>query len=389
MIISFPRIKKEVKVAIQNPVVFSRRIKRFTFSKFRSFFESYLNGYAFLPNTVLLALTYRCNLRCRMCNQYGDDFKKASQKELDKREWLEVAKRILKIKPLKIVISGGEPFLHNACIELIYFFKKHNIFVSIITNGSFLDKFADALVDSGIDIISISLDGPEKVHNNIRNSSHSYTDIIRGIQTLNYKKEVYKKTIPEISINAVITHWNQDYLIDMIEIVKPLKIKYISFQHLMFHSKEIGDRHRNFILKNFGDDAQKMYMEYGLNYPHNIDTYRLKQQIKQILSFKNESFYINFIPQGINENLGEYYNNLNNPLFSKCTYPWSNVKINYKGDVSLCLQYTLGNILEQPLEQMWNNSKAVRFRQTLLRLERKRELFPACTRCCLRSFGSK
>ena len=62
-----------------------------------------------------------------------------------------------------------------------------------------------------------------------------------------------------------------------------------------------------------------------------------------------------------------------------CTYPWRSVFVDANADVYPCgfMFFKVGNLLEDPMEAIWNGERMVRFRN-----EVARGLFPACTRCC-------
>ena len=80
--------------------------------------------------------------------------------------------------------------------------------------------------------------------------------------------------------------------------------------------------------------------------------------------------------------IGEYYSNPEIPVRSRCPIPWSQININYNGDVHFCADYpdyVLGNITEDRLFRIYNNPKAVKFRKELKKSENG--IFPGCLRC--------
>jgi hypothetical protein len=62
-----------------------------------------------------------------------------------------------------------------------------------------------------------------------------------------------------------------------------------------------------------------------------------------------------------------------------CVYPWRSLFVGANGDAYPCLFMLrkVGNLVEQPLAEIWNGEPMVAFRQEL-----KHDLFPACVRCC-------
>ena len=116
-----------------------------------------------LPPYVKIEPTPLCQLRCPGCKQsiagYKKQFRNSMQLSLDD------FKRI--VDPLSRGLLGislsnhGEPLLHDNISSLIAYAHKKNIAVSFPTNLSLkLDASSiEALVKSGLDSISVSLDG--------------------------------------------------------------------------------------------------------------------------------------------------------------------------------------------------------------------------------------
>ena len=79
---------------------------------------TFCDGYSAPPETISLFLTYKCNLTCYMCGQWGDNgaFKEFNNNTL--REQLsfdEIKKLIDHLSPYKpnITLFGGEPMMYK------------------------------------------------------------------------------------------------------------------------------------------------------------------------------------------------------------------------------------------------------------------------------------
>jgi len=90
-----------------------------------------------------------CNLRCSWRNQDGsetlcDTPYSSFKPERNKKPILETVKLVNSLKHNHIVISGGEPFMQEGLVELVYELKNSGNFVTIETNGTtFLNTEAD------------------------------------------------------------------------------------------------------------------------------------------------------------------------------------------------------------------------------------------------------
>ncbi len=139
---------------------------------------------------IVLAVTYRCNSRCRMCsiwkiNDHSD----------------EISPDVLKNLPLDLEtlnLSGGEPFLRADLSEMIKIAKKTcpNISITISSNGFATDLIIERMkeilkIDRNISV-AISIDGIGEKHNEIRGIPGGFD---RAINTVKRLKEMGVKKL--------------------------------------------------------------------------------------------------------------------------------------------------------------------------------------------------
>ncbi|OQY30393.1 MAG: hypothetical protein B6244_00625 [Candidatus Cloacimonetes bacterium 4572_55] len=110
-----------------------------------------------------IAITYRCNLRCRFCyagcncsaNPTGSD------QEMTAAQIQMVLDKIFhQAKTPSVSFTGGEPTLRPELPELIGYAKKLGMRVNLITNGVRIDRdLAQHYADCGLDSAQVSLEG--------------------------------------------------------------------------------------------------------------------------------------------------------------------------------------------------------------------------------------
>jgi MoaA/NifB/PqqE/SkfB family radical SAM enzyme len=116
------------------------------------------------PLVYKLVLTYKCNLRCVMCYQWGDAgwCKEESSEEVKRELSWEVIEGLFsrygKSHPSFILI-GGEPMLYSHFGRLARTLKRYKSFAITCTDGSLLDRFRDDSADNPYTTYLISLDG--------------------------------------------------------------------------------------------------------------------------------------------------------------------------------------------------------------------------------------
>lgn len=349
----------------------------------------FMNGKSFLPNSITLFLTYRCNLKCYMCPQaLQDDDNKVKRitevndsyskdREMSYDEIRKIVDDVVKFKP-RFYITGGETLLHSNAIESIRYIKSKGIAVSFQTNGVLLKKYASDIVSSGVDKLIVSIDGPEAVHNSIRGVPNAFSSSTEGLKEVLKVRREMKSLTPLIEINTVIVKDNYKYLLDMINIASDIGVDALGFQHPVFESKENDERQYKAYLKAFNAEQQKEGY-----YTSEIMEHDVNELLKMITEIKKSTapIEISFFPNIKMEHIKPYYLDLHFPFKNRCLGPWNSCVIQPNGDVSPCMGYVAGNIREENLLSLWNNDKMVKFRKRI-----KKGLLPTCVRCCSRQY---
>ncbi len=92
------------------------------------------NGF---PLRVMFELTYRCNFFCRHC-YVPQSYRKYN--ELKTKEVFSLLDRLKEIGCFYLGFTGGEPFMREDIIEILWYAKRCGFELIIYTNGSLIDK---------------------------------------------------------------------------------------------------------------------------------------------------------------------------------------------------------------------------------------------------------
>jgi radical SAM enzyme (rSAM/lipoprotein system) len=152
-------------------------IKRIAFRKFK---ESEVKLHEL--NYLFWECTTRCNLNCLHCG--SDCSKNSSYKDMPIEDFLNAIDSIKEPTPFfTIVFTGGEPLVRKD-IELCgREIRKRGMRWSLVSNGHLYDKERHiSLLNAGLGALTISLDGLEKSHNWLRNSTQSFSKVINAIE---------------------------------------------------------------------------------------------------------------------------------------------------------------------------------------------------------------
>lgn len=100
---------------------------------------------------VTVMLTNRCNLSCKHCC--------ATQVMSKKDISFDILGKVIELNPLQIIVSGGEPLLHNQIGDVLKFIRKqYTGQVELDTNGTLVNTYLDLIIKY-VDKVSISIDG--------------------------------------------------------------------------------------------------------------------------------------------------------------------------------------------------------------------------------------
>jgi MoaA/NifB/PqqE/SkfB family radical SAM enzyme/GT2 family glycosyltransferase len=147
------------------------------------------------PERLILMLTKKCNLSCEFCNIHG------SSEEMGTEDAIKVIDNIARLGIILLVITGGEPFLHKDLFKIVSHAKEKGLKVCITTNGSMMLDKIDDIVKSGVDTLSVSLDGIGDVHDKMRNKAGLFYKVQQGID------ELIKRNC-NVALNFVVTKDN-------------------------------------------------------------------------------------------------------------------------------------------------------------------------------------
>ena len=106
--------------------------------------------------SLRITLTNRCNVNCVYCHHDG---MVSSKQEMTADELHTICKIAKNLGVKKIRLSGGEPLIRKDIVEVVekiasIGFKD----ISMTTNGTMLEKYAQGLKDAGLDRVNVSLD---------------------------------------------------------------------------------------------------------------------------------------------------------------------------------------------------------------------------------------
>jgi MoaA/NifB/PqqE/SkfB family radical SAM enzyme len=377
-------------------------------------------GGSVLPALISINPTRRCNLACRMCFQFRRDVEVPPElnwydvnQELPLQAWVKLldelagwrltqpgpnwpplplwSKLLGKVgswRPL-LYLTGGEPLVYPQALELLEAARQRRLMIHLQTNGILLSQVADDLVSLGVHMVTMSIDGPQELHDYIRGIKGSFRRSVAGFQALAEARRRRGSPGPLLCLRCTVSKDNLDRLEEMVPLALELGADMLFFSHTIFNTMENVQRH-NRILSPENPATQGLNVvapsiPEGGFYQSEIgpgDLPRLLESLAAVRRRDQGRVQMGFSPDLPDENLGPYYLDIDHPFPQECRHLWMACRILPDGTVSPCLHMVMGKITDTSLQEIWNSPGYLNLRRLVAQ-----GLFPGCARCCYRRFS--
>ncbi len=284
-----------------------------------------------LPTDVSIITTYRCQMRCKMCNvwKYPTDPKKEIQ-----------AKELEILPQLKFVnITGGEPFQREDLEDIISVSFEKASRVVISTSGYHTEKIINLAKKFPKIGIRISIEGLSQKNDELRGRNGGFD---KGLRTLLTLKEMGVK---DIGFGCTVSNNNSQDMLSLYQLSKALKME---FATAAFHNSFYFHKTDNVIT-----NTEEVCSNFEI-------------LINQLLKENNpKSWFRAFF------NLGLINYIRGGKRMLPCEAGSANFFIEAYGDVYPCngledgiWKKSMGNIRDfTTFEELWNSEQAVKVRE--------------------------
>lgn len=279
---------------------------------------------------LFFELTDCCNLRCIHCGSRCDNQNSTFLEYSAIEKVLIDVSNKLKSDEIMICLTGGEPLLYKDVFKVIQKSKSLGFKVGITSNGTLITKkVAENLKESGLDTISISIDGLKDTHDIFRQIEGSYDLAIKGINNL-------KQCGIEPEVTTVVHKENLTELENLYSLFSKMNI----YSWRIINVEPIGRAKENTVLLN--KDEMKYVYEF----------------IKKKRFDQNNHISINY---GCSHFVTYEYERIIRDFYFQCIAGLKVASVMCNGDVGACLDIekridlVQGNIYKDNFMDIWNN----------------------------------
>ncbi len=340
------------------------------------------------PRRVSFTLTNSCNLRCQMCGQWSQEgYIRANpaqcRNSLGLKDWKRLVDEVAAHQVDWLLLRGGEPFLFPGILELIEYIRGKGIFLLIDTNATVLDRYAADLVRIGGMHITVSVDGPEPIHDQVRGVPGCFQRIESGMAALR-RAEESSGTRLSVSICFTISPYSYRGLGQMPEVARRLGIEAVSTVPYYWIPEVLGLAYEQELKENFNCAA---FSWRGFHHETSgIDCQEFLRQYREYQAGLGDGVRNDPYLALSEEEFETWFTSPTAPVRTpRCSNIESLIDIQPAGDANFCVDfpdYSFGNVQDATLAELWNSPAAERFREY-----RRQKPLGACHRCGAKYMG--
>jgi radical SAM protein with 4Fe4S-binding SPASM domain len=313
------------------------------------------------PFMVSYSITTKCNLKCKHC--YSESVDKSAPDELSTEEAFHLVDDLSSWGIGLLIIDGGEPLCREDMLGIVRYASSKGIRTTIGSNGTLIDEaMARKMVDAGVMAVAISVDGADAVtHDSFRGVDGAFEQTFRGI-------EACRNAGLPFQLNMVIHKDNFSQLGEMLRLALDLGANATEAFDLVAAGRAKHECQGLVLSLEERKQVMEQLAEAQEDYPIVIRVpgcpmYPLVLQEKNIIPKHFPAEMLRRVP---------YYGR-----GCAAGMPMGYVMVLSNGEVNPCmlLQVNLGNIRQQSIISIWENSP------TLTKLRQRDLLKGECGVC--------
>lgn len=295
----------------------------------------------FEPKWIAWEITGRCNLNCIHCRSsstMGSD-----QGDFSLIEAKALIDDITSIAKPVVVLSGGEPLMRKDVFDIASYGTSKGLRMALATNGNLIDdQTCDRIKESGIRIVSLSLDGSTaEIHDDFRKQPGAFDSTLKAAQTL-------KTHGIEFLINSSFTTRNQEDIPSVYQLAK--KTGAVAWYMFMIVPMGRGEELMSeLISKEDYEEILKWHFDMELKEKEMLVRPTCAPHYYRIIQQEAKSRGLDFKRRNLKFGTGGA---------KGCIAAQSIAFISSRGDVQPCSYFprSAGNVREKSFKEIWEDS---------------------------------
>lgn len=349
--------------------------------------QAVASGSLRLPSPTVLQLlpTEACNLRCSMCNEWGDQgYLKLGVRKVAHMPPDGVVRLLREIDPRDTAVSihGGEPFAYKHLDVLLDALAARPYDTIFTTNGTLLERCADRVARIERLGFLYSIDGPEPGHDAIRGAG-TYQKSLAGIRAVYAARKKLGLPRPLVLLSYTVCEVSASVDV-MREIAREFGAFVLNVNLRWFLHERDGVAYERHLADKLGVTSSGAWR--GWLVPEGDAGHDYAAQAAALAKLTATRHlappYVMTTPYGLAGNdFARYFTDPYETFGNdSCFMPFYWARVHANGDLIYCPGHPdviAGNVFRDGLARAFNSPASIAFRRHLLH-----ERMPICQRCC-------
>lgn len=326
------------------------------------------------PVCLYLETTNRCNLLCTTCPRTYEELEPPA--DMSWELFTSIVDQLPGL-PRAVLHGVGEPMLVKDLPRMVRYLKDRGTYVLFNTNGTVLNnKNGRALIDAGLDELRVSLDAstPES-YERVRGKDY-FARILKNVRAFRAMQEREGHALPRVSAWLTGLKETVEELPAFVRVAHEIGVREVYLQRLVFFEQEAIGQAR---------PDQALFERLTADEQGHIDAaHALARSLGMTFSASGAAS-----EPGVSLALADDVRHGGSP-WSLCRRPWTVMYVTANGRALPCCiapfsqrgyeNYTLGDVTQQGVRELWNGQPYQDFRSALHSLQPPE----ACAGCGLR-----
>jgi len=290
-------------------------------------------------------LTLQCNLKCVHCYANAND--KKSPNELSTEKIFDVSDDLAEMGLPVVILSGGEPTLHNDIYDIASYINGKGIRVTLSSNGTTInEKMAGRLADSGVKYVGISLDGYGHKNDEFRGVKGAFEKALNGLKLV-------KDAGMMNGIRFTVTKYNVQDLNSVFSLAEQLQVDRFCLYHLV-------PAGRGSLNQDISNDERRKVIDFLVEKTYEIHDKGIEMEILSVDNPVDGIYLFLKLLKHDDPRAKEVYKLLrrrggdNSGIKAGNIDPWGNVHPN-----QFWWDYSQGNVKENKFSDIWRNENGI------------------------------
>lgn len=309
------------------------------------------------PRNVFIEVTNHCNLLCETCPRTFVTYEEP--KTLAWEEFLQIVAQFPLME--RAVLHGiGEPLLNKELPRMIAHLKARGVTVLFNTNATLLnDEWARQLIAAGLDELRVSIDGANPKTYALIRGAPLFHKVVANLKRFVEIQHDLGTTAPRPSLWMTGMHENIAELPAVIRLAAQIGVPEVYLQRMVYYSAEE-------VAPGMLTDGHGLFANFDV-------------QVNQIVAESEalaQSLGVKLWASGATTANNSLHGQRRPNPWAACMRPWTTAYITANGNALPCCispfattQYEslkLGNVFEQPFDDLWNGEPYQQWREKLL-----------------------